>query len=84
MGLKADWLRFGPRGWILDPKAGMWACGWNWSLEGGGRTAEKKEEKEREKFPHISESIGHPPLLLPKIEAEVEIKDVEAALRSTP
>ena len=53
MGLEAGiWtlkLGFGPQGWDLGLKAGIWA-GRGWT--------EKKEKKEK-KIPHMCESIGH-------------------------
>ena len=58
MGLEARiwafWIGFGPRDWDLGLGTRIWA-----SKLGGGRT-EKEEEKE--KIPHMCESIGHRPL----------------------
>ena len=46
---------FGPHGWDLGLKAGIWASrlrygpgGW---VEGGGGTKEEKEKEKEEKFP---------------------------------
>ena len=62
MGLEARiWalrLEFGPHGWDLGFKTGIWALSLGfgpqaWVLGG------VKEKKEKEKIPHMCESIGH-------------------------
>ena len=68
MGLEAKiWasrLGFGLQDWDLGLETGIWAS--RLRFEGGG--TKKKEEKEKEKIPHMCESIGHRPLqgLCPK------------------
>ena len=61
MGLEARiWasgLGFGPQDWDLGLETGIWAS--RLGFEGGGT---KKKEKEKEKTPHMCESIGHRPL----------------------
>ena len=61
MGLEARiWalrLGFGPRDWDLGLETGIWAS--RLGFEGGGT---EEEEKEKEKIPHMCESIGHRPL----------------------
>ena len=54
-------LGFGLSGWDLGLRAGIWASRLGFEL-GGGWTAEKKEKEEKEKIPHMCESIGHRPL----------------------
>ena len=49
----ASRLEFGPRDWDLGLEAGIWAS--RLGFEGG--TLEEKKEKE--KIPHMCESIGH-------------------------
>ena len=56
-------LGFGPRGWDLGLKTGIWASRLefgprDWDLRGGGM---EEGEKEKEKIPHMCESIGHRP-----------------------
>ena len=50
-------LRFGPQDWDLGLETGIWAS--RLGFEGGGT---EKEEEEKEKIPHMCESIGHRPL----------------------
>ena len=61
MGLEASiWalrLGFGPKDWDLGLETRMWAS--RLGFEGGGT----EEQKEKEKIPHMCESIGHRPLL---------------------
>ena len=49
-------LGFGPQDWDLGLKIGIWAS--RLGFEGGT----EKEEKKKEKIPHMCESIGHRPL----------------------
>ena len=62
MGLEARiWalrLGCGPQDWDLDLETGIWA--WRLGFEGG--TKKEKKEEEKEKIPHMCESIGHRPL----------------------
>ena len=62
MGLEARiWasrLGFGPRDWDLGLETGIWAS--RLGFEGG--TKKEKKEEEKEKIPHMCESIGHQPL----------------------
>ena len=62
LGLKAgNWasrLEFGPQDWDFGLETGIWAS--RLGFEGGTKKMEEKEEKE--KIPHMCESIGHRPL----------------------
>ena len=53
----ASRLEFGPRDWDFGLETGIWAS--RLGFEGGG--TEKMEEEEKEKIPHMFESIGHRP-----------------------
>ena len=57
--------RFRPEGWDSGLEAGIWAS--RLGFEGGGtekkeEEEEEKKKKEKEKIPHMCESIGHRPL----------------------
>ena len=53
----ASRLEFGPRDWDFGLETGIWAS--RLGFEGGGMEEEKEE---KEKIPHMCESIGHRPL----------------------
>ena len=55
----ASRLEFGPRDWDFGLETGIWAS--RLGFEGGG-TEKMEEEEEKEKIPHMCESIGHRPL----------------------
>ena len=57
----AFWIGFGPRDWDLGLETGIWAS--RLGFEGGGTEEEEEEKKEKEKIPHMCESIGHRPLM---------------------
>ena len=50
-------LGFGPQDWDLGLETGIWAS--RLGFEGGGTEEKKKMEEEKEKIPHMCESIGH-------------------------
>ena len=50
-------LGFGPQDWDLGLKTGIWAS--RLGFVGGGM--EEEEDKEKEKIPHMCESIDHDP-----------------------
>ena len=54
---------FGPQDWDLGLEARIWASRLRYGPGGWGKGGTKKEKmEEKEKIPHMCESIGHRPL----------------------
>ena len=63
VGIWALRVGFGPQDWDLGLEAGIWASRLRYRPGGWGKGGTKKEKKEeKEKIPHVCESIGHRPL----------------------